>query len=426
MRPLDPRLLRHAVAARTFIVLSVLLGITGAVLVVVQATLVADLLSRTLTDGAGLQVLRGELATLGFTLGARAVVTWATEVSAYRCAAGVRSELRRTLLNRAVDFGPHWLAEGRTGELVLLATKGLDALDGYFARYLPQLILACVVPLIVGGRIVVGDVTSGIVVLCTLPLIPVFMILIGMGTRASVDRQWFALSRLGNHFLDVVWGLPTLRLFGRATAQVGTLRSVSEDLRRKTMRTLRTAFLSSLALELIASLSVAIIAVSIGFRLVHGDLTLRTALIVLLLAPEVYLPLRRVGTAYHASVEGVAAVQAALDILDAERPTVGVRSMAGSPVPLRGTGLTVRYPGRSTAAIEDLDFVVNAGELVAVVGPSGCGKSTLLAVLLQFRAPDAGRVSVNGIDLADIEPHSWRRLIGWVGQRPHLFAASVD
>jgi thiol reductant ABC exporter CydD subunit len=426
MRPLDPRLLRHAVAARTFIVSSVLLGITGALLVVVQATLVADLLSRTLTDGAGLRVLRGELTTLGFILAARAVVTWATEVSAYRSAAGVRSVLRRTLLNRAVDFGPQWLAEGRTGELALLATKGLDALDGYFARYLPQLILACVVPIIVGGRIVAGDVTSGIIVLCTLPLIPVFMILIGIGTRASVDRQWFALSRLANHFLDIVWGLPTLRLFGRATAQLGTLRSVSEDLRRKTMRTLRTAFLSSLVLELLASLSVAIIAVSVGFRLVQGDLTLRTALVVLLLAPEVYLPLRRVGTAYHASVEGVTAVQAALDILDAERPTMGGRRMAGAPVPVRGTGLTVRYPGRSIAAIEDLDFVLNTGELVAVVGPSGCGKSTLLAVLLKFRTPDAGSVSVNGIDLADIEPHSWRHMIGWVGQRPHLFAASVD
>ena len=425
MRPVDPRLFQHARAARTFIVVSVMLGIAGALLVVVQATLVADLLSRTLTGGAGLRVLRGELTILGLTLTIRAVVTWATDVTAYRCAASVRSTLRRKLLGRSVDFGPRWLAEGRTGELAVLATKGLDAVDGYFARYLPQLILSCVIPIIVGVRVFAGDVTSGIIVLCTLPLIPIFMILIGIGTRNSMDRQWRAMSRLANHFLDIVWGLPTLRLFGRATAQLGTLRAVSEDLRRKTMRTLRTAFLSSLVLELLASLSVAIVAVSVGFRLVQGHLTLRTALLALLLAPEVYLPLRRVGSAYHASVEGVAAVQSALDILDADSPKVGVRRIAALRGPVRGDGLTVRYPGRSIPAIEDLDFVVNPGELVAVVGPSGCGKSTLLSVLLKLREPDAGRVLVDGSDLADIEPQSWRQLIGWVGQRPHLFAATV-
>ncbi len=425
MRPVDPRLLQHARSARTFIVVSVLLGIAGALLVVVQATLVADLLSRTIVGGAGPRVLRGELTMLGLTLILRTAVTWASDVTAYRCAASVRSTLRRKLLGRSVEFGPRWLAEGRTGELVLLATKGLDAVDGYFARYLPQLILACVVPIIVGGRVLAGDPTSGVIVLCTLPLIPIFMILIGIGTRKSMDRQWRAMSRLANHFLDIIWGLPTLRLFGRATAQLGTLRAVSEDLRRKTMRTLRTAFLSSLVLELLASLSVAIVAVSVGFRLVHGDLTLRTSLLVLLLAPEVYLPLRRVGAAYHASVEGVAAVQSALDILEADSPKVGVRRVADLWGPVRSVGLTVRYPGRSIAALEDLDFVVHPGELVALVGPSGCGKSTVLSVLLKLRAPDAGRVLVHDTDLADIEPQSWRELIGWVGQRPHLFAATV-
>ena len=425
MRPVDPRLFKHARAARSFIVVSVVLGIAGSLLVVLQATIVADLLSRTLIGGAGLRALRGELAMLGLTLTMRAAVIWAMDVTAYRCAASVRSALRRKLLGRSVDCGPRWLAEGRTGELVLLATRGLDAVDGYFARYLPQLVLACVIPIIVGGRVLAGDLTSGLIVLCTLPLIPIFMILIGIGTRKSMDRQWRATSRLANHFLDIVWGLPTLRLFGRATAQLATLRAVSEDLRRNTMRTLRTAFLSSLVLELLASLSVAIVAVSVGFRLVQGNLTLRTALLVLLLAPEVYLPLRRVGAAYHASVEGVSAVQSALDILDADPPKLGVRRVAALQGPVRGDGLTVRYPGRSIAAIEDMDFVVNPGELVAVVGPSGCGKSTLLSVLLKLREPDAGRVLVDGVDLADIEPQSWRQLIGWVGQRPHLFAATV-
>ena len=425
MRPLDPRLFQHARTARTFIAASVLLGIAGALLVVLQATVVADLLSRTVIGRAGLGVLHGELATLGVILVLRAVVAWATEVTAYRCAASVRSVLRCKLLGRSVAFGPRWLAEGRTGELTLLATKGLDAVDGYFSRYLPQLILACVIPIIVGGRIFAADVTSGVIVLCTLPLIPVFMILIGIGTRESMNRQWLAMSRLANHFLDIVWGLPTLRLFGRATAQLGTLRSVSDDLRRKTMRTLRTAFLSSLVLELLASLSVAIVAVSVGFRLVQSNVTLRTGLTVLLLAPEVYLPLRRVGAAYHASVEGVTAVQAALDILDDEPPKVGARLATGALRRVCVEGVTVRYPERSAAAIDNLDFGLNQGEMVAVVGPSGSGKSTLLSVLLRFREPDAGRVLIDGVDLADIDPQSWRQMIGWVGQRPHLFAATV-
>ncbi len=430
MKPIDRRLLAKAGPARSFIATTVAVGVVVSVLVVVQATLIAGLLVGTFLQQRGFAAQRGALFSLAAVLALRASLMWASELMAYRAAAAVRSELRRDYLRRLVDLGPGWLATRPTGELTLGATRGLDAVDGYFARYLPQLVLACLVPVVLGARVLAADVTSAVIVACTLPLIPVFMVLIGLGTKAQMDRQWSTLSRLSHHFLDVVAGLPTLRMFGRERAQVATIRRVSTDLRRSTMRTLRIAFLSSMVLELLASLSVALIAVSIGLRLVSGDLSLRTGLIVLLVAPEIYLPLRRVGAAYHASVEGVTALGRVLDVID--QPLANTeRRMPPRPVPavraatIAIRGLTVRYPGRPVEALQRLDITVRPGELVAVVGPSGCGKSTLLAVLLGFVSPDAGSVRIGDVDLADLDPDEWRREIAWVGQRPHLFAGTI-
>ncbi len=426
MKPVDPRLLRQAKAARAFIVASIVLGVTTAGLIVVQATLIADLISRTFIGGATARQQRAELIGLGVVLVARAVVTWVAEAVAYRSAAAVRSQLRRAFVGHAADLGPAWLSQQPRGELAVLATRGLDALDGYFARYLPQLVLACAVPIIVGARIVAADRTSGVIVACTLPLIPMFMILIGLGTRAQMDRQWRAISRLGHHFVDVVAGLPTLKVFGRALAQISTVRNVSEDLRRATVRSLRLAFLSSLVLELIASLSVAVVAVAIGLRLVGGGVSLRTALIVLVLAPEVYLPLRRVGAAYHASVEGVSAAAQALDVLDvvADSPGSGV-----APDPSRATlridGVRVSYEGRTEPALYDVTLEVAPGEIVAVIGPSGCGKSTLISALLGFVRVDSGQILVGDVNVADVDPRAWRRQLAWVGQYPHMLTATI-
>jgi thiol reductant ABC exporter CydD subunit len=431
VKPLDPRLLRQGRAARGFVVATVCIGVVTAVLVVAQAMLIAHILATVFAHHSGLRRMQAPVYALGGVLFARAALGWASDTAAYRAAATVRSQLRGAFLRRAADRGPRWLAAQPTGELTLLATRGLDAVDGYFARYLPQLVLACVVPLIVGARMLWADPWSAVIVACTLPLIPVFMALIGIGTRAQMDRQWRTMSRLSHHFLDVVTGLPTLRIFGRERAQLTTIRRVCDDLRTATMRTLRIAFLSSMALELLSSLSVAVVAVSVGVRLVHGDLPLETALLVLLLAPEVYLPWRRVGAAYHASVEGVTAVGAALDVIDGPHDPRPSRPAASVVVPDLSTarlsfeGVGVRYPGRDTAALTGLDLTIEPGEVVAVVGPSGCGKSTLLSLLLRFVTADAGRITVDGADLAEFDVEAWRRRLAWVGQRPHIFAGTI-
>ncbi len=431
MKPIDSRLFRHAAAARFFIAASVLIGLATAVLVVVQAVLIASLLVGTFLEHKGIAEQRASLVALGAVLAARVLLAYGSELSAYQAAAKVRSQLRRSFLTGAARRGPSWLAGQPTGELTLLATRGLDATDAYFARYLPQLVLACVVPFVLGVRVLTDDLTSAVIIACTLPLIPVFMVLIGLGTQAQMDRQWSTFSRLSHHFLDVVTGLPTLKMFRREAAQVATIRRVSNELRRTTMRTLRVAFLSSMALELLASLSVALIAVSIGVRLVDGSLTLRVGLTVLLLAPEVYLPWRRVGAAYHASVEGVSAVAKALDVVEstANPPSVTVDSRGPAPdlrrAAIRFDRVRVEYPGRPLAALDEFSLTIGPGEVVAVVGPSGCGKSTLLSVLLRFVDPVAGGVLVDGLDLADLDVGQWRRQLAWVGQRPRLFAASV-
>lgn len=318
MKPIDPRLLRYARATRLFLAAVVALGVVGAALVITQAMLIADVVVGGFEDGLTVPGLRTPLILLVAVALGRGLVSWLTELAAYRAGAAVKSELRGRLLDRAVALGPDWLSGQRTGSLVALATRGVDALDDYFARYLPQLGLAVVVPVAVLARIVTEDWVSAAIIVVTLPLIPLFMILIGWATQSRMDRQWQLLSRLSGHFLDVVAGLPTLKVFGRAKAQAESIRTITSQYRRATLRTLRIAFLSSFALELLATLSVALVAVTIGMRLVHGELDLYTGLVVLILAPEAYLPIRQVGAQYHAAAEGLAAAEEIFAILETE------------------------------------------------------------------------------------------------------------
>jgi ATP-binding cassette subfamily C protein CydCD len=442
VKPFDARLLRHARQARVHIVVLVAAGAVAAGLLIAQAQLLAGAIAAAFTGRASLAALRGALIALGAVVAGRALVAWATEAASYRASAAVKSQLRRQLLARAVRLGPRWLAgdagagappagtpRAGTAGLAELATSGLDALDGYFAGYLPQLALAVIVPLAVLVRIGLADPLSAAVIAATLPLIPLFGALIGRAAGDRARRRWLALARLAHHFADVVAGLPTLKVFGRARAQRHSIARVTDEYRRATLGTLRVAFLSSMVLELVATMSVALVATEIGLRLVYGHLALRTGLLALILAPEAYLPLRQAGARFHASADGLAAAGDAFAVIETPAPAAGSRA---APVPhaIRVEGIQVRHQGRAGAAPDDAWLSVARGEITALAGPSGSGKSTLIDVVLGFARPSAGRVMVEGpdgaADLAEIDPEAWHSAIAWVGQDPVLFAGTVE
>jgi ATP-binding cassette subfamily C protein CydCD len=318
-----------------------------------------------------------------------------------------------------VALGPGWQRTRRTGQLAELATTGLDALDGYFTGYLPKLVLAVAVPLAVLARIAVADPVSGLTVAVTLPLVPVFGALIGMATGRHAKERWAALATLAHHFLDVVAGLPTLKVFGRDKAQRDQIAEITDKYRRATMATLRLAFLSSFALELVATMSVALVATEIGLRLAYGHLDLRTGLLVLILAPEAYLPLRAVGAQFHATADGLAAAEEVFAVLETQAPAPapvitarGGDAGAGSVAVDR---VCVRHDGRPEPAPLEATLTIVPGRITAVTGPSGCGKSTLISCLLGFTQPSSGSIS----------PRPIRNELGWLPQDPVLFAGTV-
>jgi ATP-binding cassette, subfamily C, bacterial CydD len=432
VRPVDPRLLRFAGAARGYLITAVLLGLAATGLILAQAGLLAHALAAAARGHAVAAALEGTVAALLGVVVARAAVTYGGEVAALRAAATVKSQLRRALTARALGLGPAWLEDQQAGEITTLTTRGLDALDSYFARYLPQLVLAALVPVAVLARVAVADWVSAVLIAVTLPLIPLFAVLVGWHTKARTQRQWRLLATLAGHFLDVVEGLPTLKVFGRARAQEKVIAEVTGAHRSATMSALRVAFLSALVLELSASVATALVAVEVGLRLLYGHMAYETALLVLLLTPEAFLPLRAVGAQFHASMEGAAAAGRALEILETEPVTAPRPIGQPSPPPpslrtdeIALNAITVTYPGRGRPALDGLSLTIRPGERIAVTGPSGSGKSTLLALLLRFIPPTAGTIQVGPANLAAIDPDQWRTQIAWVPQRPHLFAGSA-
>jgi thiol reductant ABC exporter CydD subunit len=410
-----------------FLWASVALGAAGALLIVAQAWLVAEIVARAFLQGSDTTQLRTPAIALLLVVLGRAAVAWASELTAARCSARAKSQLRMGLAQRVATLGLDNSRRQRAGELAILATRGIDALDGYFSLYLPQLLLAAIVPVVVIVAVLTGDWISAAIVAVTIPLIPLFMALVGAATGERMERQVRVLERLSGHFLDVVAGLPTLKVFGRAKAQARTIAAITDLYRVAAMATLRITFLSSLILELLATIGVALVAVAIGLRLMNGQLALRPALFALILAPEAYLPLRRLGASYHASAEGMAAAERVFAVLATPPPPRGARTSFPDPAlaPITIADLRVTYPERPTPALDGVSLTVAPGELLALVGPSGCGKSTLLSVLLGLVSPRLGSVQIGDVALADLDPDAWRARIAWVPQRPHLFSGSI-
>jgi thiol reductant ABC exporter CydD subunit len=425
VRVLDPRLVRRARAVRSLLVADAALGVVMALLVLAQAVLLARVAARGF-DGASLDDVSVPLALFAAVVVGRAIAAWGFEVAGRRAAVDVISQLRFDLVETRIRRNPAGLDGAQSAEVATAAVTGVDALETTFARYLPQVVLALVVPVAVLTLVASIDLVAAGVMLLTLPLVPVFMWLVGRYTEQRARERWRALALLSNHFLDVVRGLPTLRAFNRAEAQTERIAEVSDEYRRATMGTLRIAFLSGSILELAATLGIALVAVVVGVRLTEGGIAFEPALTILVLAPELYLPLRNLAAQFHSSADGTAVAERMLDL--SEAPEV-VRGTTPPPdpafAPITFEQVSFRYPLREVDVLQHLDLEIEPGRMVAIVGPSGGGKSTLLSLLLRFFDPSAGRILVDGVDLVELDPDAWRRAIAYVPQSPTLFRGSA-
>ena len=425
MRAIDPRLLRRARSSSGLLLVCVVIGLAIAACVLAQAVTLATAISRVFLGGADFHDISKLLVLLAGLTMMRAALAYLQETAAARASAVVKSQLRQGLMHRVVDAGPSWPSDHRTGEITQLATRGVDALDPYFARYLPQVVLTAIISPLFVVVVWATDWISGVVLVLTLPIVLLFMVLAGLSAQRRTDDQWRTLARMSNHFLDVVDGLTTLRVFGRARAQRRAVQSVTHEYRRTTMGVLRLSFLSSFVLELFASLSVAIVAVQVGLRLIGGSIELEVALIVLLLAPEAFQPLRTLGASYHAAAEGRSVSGKILDLLDDPAPPPAGHTARAPVVFVAVHDVSVRHADGATCAPAPTTFGLGKSEVVALVGPSGCGKSTLLGVMLGLVKPSAGAVWMDDVSVAQAERQSWLGHIAWMPQRPTLVADTV-
>ena len=425
---------------RLWLALTVALSWAAGSLVVLQALVLSRIVSQVFLEGQSLSGVGMLLAALLVVAVTRAGLIWASEVTANRTAGQVKRDLRERFMAHILALGPAYmrgrrspLGDERTGELVNTAVEGIESLGAYFSQYLPQLALTVLVPVTFLVLVFPLDFLSGLVLLLTAPIIPVFMILIGNLADSLSRQQWQSLSRMSAHFLDVLQGLTTLKLFGRAKEQVQVIAQISDRFRDMTLGVLRVAFLSALVQEMVATLSTAIVAVEIGLRLLYGRLSFEQAFFVLILAPEFYLPLRLLGTRFHASVSGVTAAQRIFEVLgmtaDHRPQTADAHSLASSAV--GGLLSTVEFRDvhyayeQERPALNGVSFTIEPGQRVALVGPSGAGKSTVAQLLLRFIEPQRGEIQVNRVRLADVPAAEWRRQVAWVSQQPYLFNVSV-
>src|ERR687893_1089176 len=402
---MNRELLRQVRAARAWLGTTVGLGVLVAVATIAQMVLLARVVDRVFLGEAG---LAGEGAPLLILVGVsflRSGLLWAREVTAQRGAVRVKSELRGRLFGHVLRLGPAYARGERTGELATTATEGVERLDAYFARYLPQVLLSVLVPLLIVAYIFPLDHSSAVLLLATAPVIPVMMILVGGYAEDHMKRQWTALSRLGAGVLDAVQGLPTLKMFGRSEAEAEKVAAASEGFRVRTMKVLRYAFLSGLVLEFMTAMAIALVAVTLGVRVVSGSMPFEEAFVVLLLAPEFYKPLRELGVHRHAGMEGKAAAERIFEILDTPAPVSPGSGVATHPtgrLSIEFDDVSYSYPENKEQALSSIDLTLPAGTCTALVGRSGAGKSTLVNLLVRFLDPDQGRIAANGVTISDL------------------------
>lgn len=404
------------------------LGLAGGVLLIVQASVLAHLANSVIFEDAALSAVVGLLAGLAAIVAVRAGLVYLAQQTAFAAGRGIKIEIRARLVARLAERGIVWQRGHATGDLVNTLTDGVEALEAYYARYLPQSALAALVPLAILAVIAPIDWISGLILLLTAPLIPVFMIFIGRGAEKLNQRQWRRMGVLSGHFLDALQGLTTLKLFNLGAREARLIARLSDEYRVATLRVLRLAFVSSLVLEFLATVSIAMVAVLIGFRLLWGDIGFTSGFLVLLLAPEFYLPLRNMGTVYHARMEAIGAAEGIVALLDAPadpNPGTGQDGLVAGRAPaVVLDGVSYVYPD-GTTALTDVSLAIAPGESVAIVGASAAGKSTLALVLLGLLTPASGRLTVDGLDRATLAADYWQRWCAWVPQQPRLFHGSV-
>jgi len=425
VRPIDPRLLRYSRSSRGFLITTVALTILSAIATVAQAYFLAFLVVRFFQNRDTFLENRTAVISLALIFILRAIIAFAIERIAASASSKMRGELRNRVMVKTLESGATDIQELGSAGLSILITKGINDLDAYFSKFLPQLFIASIVPIVVGITITTQDWLSGVIILFTIPLIPIFGILIGKFTSTATAKKWQTLGLLSTFFHDLMSGLTTLKVYGREKIQGEKLKKVGDDYRRETMGVLRISFLSSLALELIATLSIALLAVSIGLRLVNGSIALETGLFILVIAPEVYWPIRQVAGYFHAAADGVAAFEKLFKILD--RPEVKNGESFNKITAITWSELTVDYSNRTSVHIPPGQIISEKVNLL--IGPSGSGKSTLANILLGFIKPTSGEVIVStdlgDIPLSQISILNLREKISWLPQEPKFPVGSV-
>lgn len=430
---MDKHTTRYLPGIRGPLVLVVSLVLLNTLAIIGQMALLSTIVSHVFLSNARLAALWPDILLLLAVSMARATLTGAHELLARRMAIGIKSTLRVRLFDHLLRLGPAFSREERTGELITTAVEGIERLDAYISRYLPQVVLSVLVPLMIVVVIAPQDMTTAVLLLVTAPIIPLLMVLVGKYAEERVQRQWEGLTRMGAHFLDAVQGLPTLLLFGRADAESSRIARISERFRERTMQVLRVAFLSGMTLEFMVTCAIGVIAVTLGVRLLNGDIPFDRAFLVLLLAPEYYRPLRDLGTHRHAGMEGKAAMSRIAQILDTPLPISSPKSSTHTAIPSAPDGLltlalrdvSFTYVGSDHQALDGVCLTLRPGTCTALVGRSGAGKSTLVNVLLRFLDAQSGTATVNGLPLDALPPEVWRRHVALVPQHPYLFDGTV-